>query len=177
MKQLGSRLCSLVTFLILFSDCNSLKKTKITEMYPITGYHALADLKSSKSYDWLNNASGNYQSRDSVIHKLRVLVKENEGITFLSFVATWCTDTHLLLPQFETLLEQLQLSEGVTQYYFLDLNKKSPEGLEQKYKIEYVPTFIVLQNGKELGRIVEKINRPIEEEVLSILVAGIGSGR
>jgi hypothetical protein len=71
----------------------------------------------------------------------------------------------------------LELSEGVTQYYFLDLNKKSPEGLERKYKIEYVPTFIVLQNGKELGRIVEKIKQPIEEEVLSILVAGIGSGR
>lgn len=177
MKQLGLRLCSLLTFLILFSDCNSLKKTKITEMDTITGYHALADLKISKSYDWLNNASGKYQTRDSIIHKLRVLLHENGGITFLSFVATWCTDTHLLLPQFENLMQELQLSEDVTQYYFLDLNKKSPEALEQKYNIEYVPTFIVLQNGKELGRIVEKIKKPIEEEVLSILEAGIKSER
>ena len=35
--------------------------------------------------------------------------------------------------------------------YALDRKKTSPDGLEQSYGIERVPTFIFLRGGKEIG--------------------------
>ena len=50
----------------------------------------------------------------------------------------------------------------------MDRDKKSGEGIEKQYKIERVPTFIVLKNGVEVGRVVESVENSIEADLAAI---------
>ena len=52
----------------------------------------------------------------------------------------------------------------------VDRKKNLPNNLAKEYQIEYVPTFIFLKNGHEIGRIVESPEALyLEEDVLNIL--------
>ena len=46
--------------------------------------------------------------------------------------------------------------------------KTSPEGLEKKYHMKRVPTLIILSQGQEINRIVERPWRSLEEDLLAI---------
>ena len=55
----------------------------------------------------------------------------------------------------------------------MDRAKTVPGHLEVKWKIESVPTFIVLKNGKEVGRVVEYGKTGNVEKELADIVAGL----
>ena len=50
----------------------------------------------------------------------------------------------------------------------VDLDKKTPTGIANNYEIDYVPTFIFVENGKEVNRIVEFPVDFIEDDMLAI---------
>ena len=62
---------------------------------------------------------------------------------------------------------------GVTNYEIIGLNrdKQSPQGYEKGMNIDYVPTFIIYQNGKEVNRIIESPVESIEKDLIAILQA------
>jgi len=54
-------------------------------------------------------------------------------------------------------------------YIGVDRQKKDPEGLAAQYDFQRIPTFIVLQDGKEIGRIVERPEVSLEQDLAKIL--------
>ena len=48
-------------------------------------------------------------------------------------------------------------------------SKLDPEGLAAKYEFSRIPTFIVEQKGKEIGRIVERPQVTLEADLVNIL--------
>lgn len=52
-----------------------------------------------------------------------------------------------------------------------EVNRKKQDaaGKAEEYSIRFVPTFIVIRSGTELGRIVETPEKSLEEDLVAIL--------
>ncbi|GAA6203545.1 thioredoxin family protein [Thalassotalea sp. SU-HH00458] len=70
------------------------------------------------------------------------------------YFGTWCHDSQREVPK---LLKILSHNQTVTYNLIaLDYQKTEPTGVAIKDDIKFTPTFIVFQNKKELGRIIER---------------------
>lgn len=123
------------------------------------------DLSDEKSFDWITLGSNEYNPESAITDQLK---KSLPSCDIVIFMGTWCDDTHNLLPK---LYKTMLLSRCYTNYkmFAVDRNKKSKENEQTPYKIEHVPTIIVLRNGIELGRIVEMTKTTIEKDLLNII--------
>ncbi len=94
-----------------------------------------------------------------------------EGEEFLVFFGAWCSDSMRDLPRFLKIADGAGLPPAKITLYSLDRTKRSPDGLTARYGIEFVPTFIVLKDGTEVGRITESPRVSVEADLLTILAA------
>jgi thiol-disulfide isomerase/thioredoxin len=91
------------------------------------------------------------------------------GVDFIVFFGTWCEDSEREVPRFLKIADLAEIPADLIRLYGLDRSKKSSDGLTDKFDIKSVPTIIFLRNGREIGRIVEKPQTTVEEDMLSIL--------
>lgn len=117
-------------------------------------------------FDWFRRGYDNYVPNASALEVLR---QKSNGISFLVFGGTWCEDTQNLLPVFVKVTDAAGISRNRITLYFTDRDKHSPEGLENQYGVTRVPTFIMVRNGVELGRITESVSQSIEADLADIL--------
>jgi len=111
----------------------------------------------------------------------RALVKVPPGATVRVFFGAWCSDSRREVSRF---LAALDVAGGAPpfaiEYIAVDRSKKAPGGLTDDVNLKYVPTFIVVRGGKEIGRIVESAPNGIEHDLGALLRgerAGVISGR
>lgn len=109
-----------------------------------------------------------YSPQQAVIKKLSKL---NPDVKVLIFLGTWCSDSKREVPHFFKILDQAKLTSKIPiEMWAVDRKKNLPNNLSKEYQIEYVPTFIFLRKGQEIGRIVESPEALyLEEDVLKIL--------
>lgn len=85
----------------------------------------------------------------------------------LVFFGTWCGDSRRNVPRF---LKSIEKNKNIKlDFYAVDRELNPGSDLAEKYNIKRVPTFIVMQNGAETGRIVEHPIRSVEQDLLDIL--------
>ena len=124
--------------------------------------------KTLQSERWYRVGCRNYKPNKNVIDSLKTF----KGYTLLIFGGNWCSDTRTQLPAMMKVLKLTGLDKN-TQIFFTDRKKECPNCGDfdpKKYKIEFVPTFIVLDpNGNEKGRIIETPKRTLEKDLLKIL--------
>ena len=123
-------------------------------------------LQNNKQFAWFNSGYDNYNTNASAIEQLQKITPD---ISFIVFAGTWSDATQTLLPQFYKALDAAKINRGRVMLYFLDRDKKSPQGFEGQFSINNVPTFIVMKNGEEVGRIVESVSSSIEGDLVDIL--------
>lgn len=95
----------------------------------------------------------------------------SDGVDVIVFYGPWCGDSRVQVPLFLRIAEKSGIPDGRIRYYALDRSKSSPDGLEKRYAIERVPTFIFLRDGKEIGRVVESPRTTLEGDIVAILAA------
>lgn len=96
------------------------------------------------------------------------LTQATQGLNAVVFLGTWCSDSEKWVPRFMDLEKRVGLN-SVT-YILVDKDKSDPDGLSQIMSITHVPTFIWMQNGVEVARIVESPANPyLYLDVLHIL--------
>jgi thiol-disulfide isomerase/thioredoxin len=130
------------------------------------GFIDIDKVEASKEFSWFRDGYASYEP-DKLTLDSMVSLPSNYKI--LVFGGTWCSDTRDLLPKLYKCSDQVNVSRADISVYLLDEKKTSPEGLEKKYNVTNVPTFIVLKDGKEKGRITESVNRSIEKDLLTIM--------
>lgn len=129
------------------------------------GSHSREILNDSTTCPWYADGYAEYiPSADAVTKLQNSITAENEIIVF---GGTWCGDTQNLLPKFYKVMDGIKPTPKTT-LVLVDRDKKSGEGIEKQYKIERVPTFIVLKNGVEVGRVVESVENSIEADLAAI---------
>lgn len=111
---------------------------------------------------------------------VRALSYLRRDVTVTCVLGTWCSDSRREVPRFWKLLdlmdgpdlELVMLAVGRTDApeaaLWLEENGVAP-GYRERFGIELVPTFIVTENGEELGRIVETPEISLEADLAAIL--------
>jgi thiol-disulfide isomerase/thioredoxin len=74
---------------------------------------------------------------------------------FVVFGGTWCEDTQFVLPKFFKLQAASGVSDDVITLFGVNREKNSLGNIARAFAITNVPTIIVMQDGKEVGRVVE----------------------
>ena len=96
---------------------------------------------------------------------VKTLKSKGSDVEFIVFGGTWCDDTKNLLPKYFNWLEAGGFPQEKVTLIGVDRNKKTLGHLAEALGVANVPTFIIMKNGKEIGRVVEygKYGQPDKE--------------
>jgi hypothetical protein len=100
---------------------------------------------------------------------IRQLKGTREGLDIVIVLGTWCSDSHEQVPKFLKVLDKMRFDEERLKMICVDREKLGGEVDVLPYNVVFVPTFIFLKNGKEIGRIVETPIRTLEVDMLGIV--------
>ncbi len=127
-------------------------------------------LKHEAFEEWFTYNYSNYEPNASLLKKIKGKAK---GVSIDIFMGTWCGDSKREVPRFYKMLDEIGFSEKNIRLINLDKTqdayKQSPNHEERGKLIHRVPTFIVYQKGKEIGRIVEFPVNSLEMDFAQIL--------
>lgn len=142
------------------------EKDKKTDKVLLRGKITFADLKEESTMKWLQEGADNYEPNPEIVEQLKRMWG---NYRFILFVGTWCSDTKDLLPKFYKVLRMADIPLDAIEMYGVDRDKQALNLEATFYNIQYVPTFIVNHQYREVGRVVETVKSSIEQDLLSII--------
>jgi thiol-disulfide isomerase/thioredoxin len=110
------------------------------------------DISSDSSFKWFSANQAGYKVNTLTVEALK---NHADSIQILAFGGTWCHDTQFILPKFFTMVDAAKFPEKNITIIGVDEQKHSLGNLAEAMAVINVPTFIVMKNGKEVGRVVE----------------------
>lgn len=116
-------------------------------------------------FKWFEKGYRDYHPDETAIARLKAKLP---AYRILIFAGTWCPDTQRILPGFYKAIDEAGYPRENTSLYLLDKKRHSAERLEEKYQVHSVPSFIILKNGEETGRIVENPKAGIEADLAEL---------
>lgn len=91
-------------------------------------------------------------------------------VQFLVFTGTWCEEAQYILPRFFALMDAADVRPDQVTLIGVDPSKKTVHNLTEAMHITAIPTFIVLKDNKEIGRISPADrNSSWEKDLVSLL--------
>ncbi len=125
-------------------------------------------LESDTSFSWF---ADNKRYGDADISAVLALKKNGAKCSFVVLSGTWCHDSQNLVPKFYRLMDAGGIPDSKITLIALDRNKTTVQNLHSKYQVKAVPTFIVLVDGKEVGRVLEHGKTGYMEKELGEIIA------
>ncbi len=126
-----------------------------------------ADLYTEPSFDWMRTGTAGYMPDGKALKILQTHLHEYELLVFLG---TWCGDSKDLVPPLYKILDLVHYPSAMVSMYSMARGMKTGLGIEQKYHITNAPTFILVKNGKEAGRITESVEESVEKDLAAIIM-------
>ena len=109
-------------------------------------------LQSDTSFKWYAENLKGYSPNAVALEGLK---KNKDSVQLLTFMGTWCEDSHNIIPKFYSLLDAAGFPQDRITLIGVDREKKTLSHLAEALNVKNVPTIIVMKNGKEAGRVVE----------------------
>jgi len=110
-----------------------------------------------------------YASYKTDARSIRVLQPAAQNIEVIIVMVIWCGDSRLQVPPFYKVLDEIGIAEEQITLISVNEMKKAASGLIDELNIERVPTFIIMDGNKEMGRIVESPVKTLEEDLVEIV--------
>ena len=118
----------------------------------LKGIFTKQQLSQDTAFKWYTqNQSGYTPPADAVT----AFKSKGNQVQVIAFGGTWCVDTKYIFPKFFSILEASAFPSDHLTLVGVDRNKKTIGHLAEALNVINVPTFIVLKDGKEVGRVVE----------------------
>jgi hypothetical protein len=117
----------------------------------IKGILTRHDLESDTAFGWYAENLKSYHPQPTAVAALR----KNPNIEFIVFMGTWCDDSHFIVPKFFSLLDSSGISADKVSMFGCDREKKTLRHFSEAMNVTNVPTIIVMNQGKEVGRVIE----------------------
>lgn len=136
----------------------------------LNGYINRSIVESDTAFKWFKE---NMKWGQADANAVAAFSKNKEKFSMIVFGGTWCHDTQTLLPQFYRLIDKSGYPDNKIILIGVDRAKTTIEDLHKKWNITNVPTFIVLHDGKEIGRVVEYGKYGSGDKELGEIVASI----
>lgn len=118
----------------------------------LKGFISRQELQTDSAFNWFAQNSKGYTPPVSAVTALK---GTKDSVYILAFGGTWCSDTKVILPKFYALADAAGVAPDHITLLGVDHNKKTIQHLSETFNVTLVPTFIVLKNGQEVGRVVE----------------------
>jgi thiol-disulfide isomerase/thioredoxin len=122
--------------------------------------------ESLNRYNWFNEGYRKYTPSAESVDALKVYVAD---MKIMVVMGTWCSDSHELVPAFFKVATELGLRKTQIEMIGVDRKKHCPVPDISALRIEYVPTFFVFYKGELKGKIVETVNKSIEQDIQKLL--------
>lgn len=168
-KTLIINLCfTLLAAIVLAAccDCGKQITTVAKEKKVITGEFSWQQWQ--KQAEWKSYEPSDFAPDGESLVKFGRNLDEG-GWSFLLFAGSWCGDSETEVPKIYKIFEIAGINPNIITLFGVDRNKREPSGIAEVYKIEKVPTLIILHNSKETGRIVEFPKKSWESDLVEIL--------
>lgn len=127
------------------------------------------EVKAQKLVTELEEFSEGYKSYQVDGPAIAPLAKVKTPTEIVVIIGTWCPDCHRETPRFIRIMEEANNANIKVTFIGVDRKKQDPQGLAAKYDFQRIPTFIIQQEGKEIGRIVERPTESLEKDLAKIL--------
>jgi len=135
----------------------------------VRGFMTQKDLATDSAFQWFATNQKGFTPQTAAVEAFK---NAKDSIHILAFGGTWCDDTKYLLPKFFALADAAGFPQERITMLGVDRNKKTVNHLSEAFNVTLVPTFIVLKNGKEIGRVVEYGKYGMVDKELGEIVAG-----
>lgn len=107
-----------------------------------------------------------YQPSEKELKQMAALA----GKQLLVMFGTWCHDSKREVPRLMKLLDDSQVELASITWLAIDIEKQEPTGTAEKNRLKYTPTFVLFDDGNEIGRVIERPNGTLASD-LSRLVS------
>jgi hypothetical protein len=132
----------------------------------LKGLITRADLDQELSFTWLAKGYDAYTPDARYTDDLKARLNT---CAMVLFMGTWCDDSHYWVPKFFKLLDAIGYPEDKLTIYGVDRTKTTGSGDDSLYHVRFVPSIIVMKDGKEKGRITESAQNGLEADLKQIL--------
>ncbi len=136
----------------------------------LKGIISRESLSGDTSFRWYAENQKGYTPNAVALSGLK---KQADSIQLLTFMGTWCEDSHFIIPKLFSLLDAAGFSMEKVTLVGVDRQKKTLSHLAEALNIKNVPTIIVLKNGKEVGRVIEFGKYGLFDKELGEIVSSI----
>lgn len=155
----------LLVFLVSFASAQTKKDPRLL------GICSVKDFDREPYAAWYRPGYEGYVPNADIVAQLKKAAPEK--FTLKIVFGSWCGDSKRELPRMIKVLNAAGFSEKNIQligvYDSLDVYKQGPKREEKGLQVYRVPTFIVYQKDKEIGRINEYPVETLERDLLKIV--------
>jgi thiol-disulfide isomerase/thioredoxin len=116
---------------------------------------------------WFSEGYQSYKPDENTIRELR---KRKKDLRIFVVMATWCGDTKDNIPAFYKVMDEIKFNDKDVQLIAVDRENSAGDIDIQWLGITKVPTFVLMRNDLEIGRIIESPTLSIEKDMLLILM-------
>jgi thiol-disulfide isomerase/thioredoxin len=173
------KLIPILSVILFLASCNASRNASIKPDYTITntngekilkGYINRSIIESDPAFPWFKQNMQYGQADATAVNAFKT---NADKFKIIAFGGTWCHDTQNLLPLFYRVVDKSGYDEKNITLLGVDRAKTTINDLQVKYGVTRVPTFIVMHDGKEVGRVVEYGKTGLMEKELGEIVRSI----
>lgn len=137
----------------------------------LKGFVTRSDIQNDTAFKWFNDNMKFGQASPTAVEAFK---KHANDFQLVVFAGTWCEDTQNLLPVFYRLIDKSGFPDSSITLIGVDRPKTTLYNLHNAFHATKTPTFIVMKDGKEIGRVEEygkygQIDKELGEIVAAIL--------
>jgi len=125
-------------------------------------------LEGDTAFKWFHENQAGY-TPDA--QEAAVIKAKGPQVQFLVFGGTWSENTKVILPRFFSLLDAASFSRDQVTLIGVDRNQKTTNHLSESMHIRSIPTFIVLKDGQEVGRVEDQDRNGRWDKELTAIIA------
>lgn len=161
----------IILIFLMFISCGKLvfaQGTQDTAKKPakLIGEYTWSDWQ--KQAEWKDYTAPDYVPDFEVIPSLSNIIAEKQ-CRFILFAGDWCGDSKTEVPKIFKIFDFTDVNQNKYRLFGVDRNKRETSGIAEKFKIEKVPTLIILKDSTEAGRITEFPHKSWERDIWEIL--------
>lgn len=130
------------------------------------GQFTFNELQKEPSFKWLEKGINDYKPD---VADIEFLQQHLGNYSIVTVMGTWCEDSQLLVPKLLKVMGIVNYPMHEYTMYGVDRNKLTKFSESKYYDITRVPTFILIRDNKEAGRITEAVSKSIEADLRAII--------
>jgi tetratricopeptide (TPR) repeat protein len=136
----------------------------------LAGRATISSMQMPAYKTWYDDSYNKYAVDAAAAQQIKPLLQNKRMEVFLG---SWCGDSRREVPRMIKVLQAAGMDTTKLSIVFVDNSnaayKQSPQHEERGKNIHHVPSFIVYEDKKEMGRIIESPLVSLEKDLLTIL--------